>query len=130
MQFQLTEEHLMIRKAARDFAINECLPGVIERDEQQKFPREQIEKLADLGFMGMMVKPEYGGGGQDTISYVLAMEEISKIDASVSVVMSVNNSLVCFGIEKFGTEEQKQKYLVPLAQGKKDAKLYIGAFLL
>src|SRR5262245_10063308 len=130
MQFQLTEEHLMIQKAARDFAQNECLPGVIERDEHQKFPYEQIMKLADLGFMGMMVKPEYGGAGMDTISYVLAMEEISKIDASVSVCMSVNNSLVSWGVEAFGTEEQKQQYLVPLAQGKKDGALYIGAFLL
>ena len=120
----------MIQKAARDFAQTECLPGVIERDEKQKFPREQILKLADLGFMGMMVKPEYGGAGMDTISYVLAMEEISKIDASVSVCMSVNNSLVCWGLQEFGTEEQKQKYLVPLAQGKKDGELYIGAFLL
>lgn len=120
----------MIRQAARDFAQQECLPGVIERDEKQIFPRQQIEKLADLGFMGMMVKPEYGGAGLDTISYVLAMEEISKIDASVSVCMSVNNSLVCYGLQEFGTEEQKQKYLVPLAQGKKDGQLYIGAFLL
>ncbi|HEX6180497.1 MAG TPA: acyl-CoA dehydrogenase family protein, partial [Chitinophagaceae bacterium] len=93
MQFQLSEEHLMIRQAARDFAQSECLPGVIERDEHQKFPKEQILKLADLGFMGMMVEPEYGGAGMDTVSYVLAMEEISKIDASVSVCMSVNNSL-------------------------------------
>ena len=130
MLFQLNEEHLMIQKAARDFAQNECLPGVIERDDKQKFPREQIMKLADLGFLGMMVKPEYGGAGMDTISYVLAMEEISKIDASVSVCMSVNNSLVCYGLQEFGTEEQKQKYLVPLAQGKKDGELYIGAFLL
>jgi alkylation response protein AidB-like acyl-CoA dehydrogenase len=130
MQFQLTEEHLMIQKAARDFAQNECLPGVIERDEHQKFPREQVLKLAELGFMGMMVSPDYGGAGMDTISYVLAMEEISKIDASVSVSMSVNNSLVCWGLEKFGSEEQKQKYLVPLAQGRKDGELYIGAFLL
>lgn len=130
MHFDLSEEHLMIQKAARDFAINECLPGVIERDELQKFPKQQISKLADLGFMGMMVKPEYGGSGMDTISYVLAMEEISKIDASVSVCMSVNNSLVCWGLEEYGTEEQKQKYLVPLAQGKKDGELYIGAFLL
>lgn len=98
MLFQLTEEQMMIRQAARDFAKNECLPGVIERDEKQQFPREQIMKLADLGFMGMMVKPEYGGAGMDTISYVLAMEEISKIDASVSVCMSVNNSLVCYGL--------------------------------
>ncbi|HEU4574049.1 MAG TPA: acyl-CoA dehydrogenase [Chitinophagaceae bacterium] len=130
MLFQLNEEQEMIRKAARDFAKNECLPGVIERDEKQQFPREQILKLADLGFLGMMVKPEYGGAGMDTISYVLAMEEISKIDASVSVCMSVNNSLVCYGLQEFGTEEQKQKYLVPLAQGKKDGELYIGAFLL
>lgn len=120
----------MIQKAARDFAQTECLPGVIERDEKQKFPREQVMKLADLGFMGMMVKPEYGGAGMDTVSYVLAMEEISKIDASVSVCMSVNNSLVCYGLQEFGTEAQKQKYLVPLAQGKKDGELYIGAFLL
>jgi alkylation response protein AidB-like acyl-CoA dehydrogenase len=130
MQFQLTEEHLMIQKAARDFAQNECLPGVIERDEHQKFPREQVLKLAELGFMGMMVSPDYGGAGMDTISYVLAMEEISKIDASVSVSMSVNNSLVCWGLEKFGSEEQKQKYLVPLAQGRKNGELHIGAFLL
>ncbi len=130
MQFQLTEEHLMIQQAARDFAINECLPGVIERDELQKFPKEQIEKLADLGFMGTMIKPEYGGSGMDTISYVLAMEEVSKVDASVSVCMSVNNSLVCYGLQEYCNEEQKQKYLVPLAQGKKDGQLYIGAFLL
>jgi alkylation response protein AidB-like acyl-CoA dehydrogenase len=130
MLFQLSEEHLMIQKAARDFAQNECLPGVIERDEKQKFPREQVLKLADLGFLGMMVRPEYGGAGMDTISYVLAMEEISKIDASTSVCMSVNNSLVCFGLQEFCTEEQKQKYLVPLAQGKKNDELYIGAFLL
>src|SRR6266516_1245305 len=130
MLFQLSEEHLMIQKAARDFARNECLPGVIERDEKQKFPREQIEKLADLGFLGMMVNPKYGGAGMDTISYVLAMEEISKIDASVSVCMSVNNSLVCWGLEEYCTEEQKQKYLLPLAHGKKDGELYIGAFLL
>src|ERR1041384_6146370 len=113
MVFQLSEEHLMIQQAARDFARAECLPGVIERDEKQKFPREQVEKLADLGFLGMMVDPKYGGAGMDTISYVLAMEEISKVDASVSVCMSVNNSLVCWGIESYGTEEQKQKYLVP-----------------
>src|SRR5580698_10578060 len=130
MHFQLSEEHLMIQKAARDFARNECLPGVIERDEHQKFPKEQILKLADLGFMGMMVDPAYGGSGMDTISYVLAMEEISKIDASVSVCMSVNNSLVCWGLETFGSEAQKQKYLTPLAQGRKDGQLYIGAFLL
>jgi len=120
----------MIRQAARDFALTECLPGVIERDEHQKFPKEQIMKLADLGFMGMMVDPQYGGAGMDTISYVLAMEEISKVDASVSVCMSVNNSLVNWGLAEYGTEEQKQKYLTPLAQGKKDGELYIGAFLL
>ena len=130
MNFEFSEEQLMIQQAARDFARNECLPGVIERDEKQQFPKQQIEKLADLGFMGMMVKPEYGGAGMDTISYVLAMEEISKIDASVSVCMSVNNSLVCYGLQEFGTEEQKQKYLKPLAQGKKDGELYIGAFML
>ncbi len=130
MLFQFTEEQLMIQQAARDFAKNECLPGVIERDELQKFPKEQVMKLAELGFLGMMVDPKYGGAGMDTISYVLAMEEISKIDASVSVVMSVNNSLVCYGLEGFGTEEQKVKYLTPLAQGRKDGELYIGAFLL
>ncbi|HKR04701.1 MAG TPA: acyl-CoA dehydrogenase [Bacteroidia bacterium] len=125
MQFELTEEQLMIRKAARDFAQAELLPGVIERDEQQKFPKEQVKKLGELGFLGMMVNPKYGGGGMDTVSYVLAMEEISKVDASASVVMSVNNSLVCWGIEKYGNEEQKQKYLVPLAKGE-----VIGAFCL
>ena len=130
MDFQLSEEHLMIQKAARDFAQAECLPGVIDRDEHQRFPKEQIEKLADLGFMGMMVKPEYGGSGMDTISYVLAMEEISKVDASVSVCMSVNNSLVCYGLQEYANEAQKQQYLAPLAQGKKDGELYIGAFLL
>lgn len=130
MQFQLSEEHLMIQKAARDFAQHECLPGVIERDDKQQFPKEQIMKLAELGFMGMMVDPQYGGAGMDTVSYVLAMEEISKVDASVSVCMSVNNSLVCWGLEAFGTEEQKQKYLTPLAQGRKEGELYIGAFLL
>ncbi len=130
MNFQLSEEQLMIQQAARDFAINECLPGVIERDEQQKFPQQQIEKLADLGFMGMMVKPEYGGAGLDTMSYVIAIEEISKADASVSVCMSVNNSLVCYGLQEYGNEEQKNKYLTPLAQGKKDGSLFIGAFLL
>src|SRR5688572_18847594 len=130
MQFQLTEEHLMIQKAARDFAMNECLSGVIERDEHQKFPRDQVMKLAELGFLGMMVSPDYGGAGMDTISYVLAMEEISKIDASTSVVMSVNNSLVCFGLEAYGTEEQKVKYLTPLAQGRKNGELYLGAFML
>ena len=130
MKFQLTEEQLMIQQAARDFAQTECLPGVIERDEQQKFPREQVMKLAELGFLGMMVDPQYGGAGMDTVSYVLAMEEISKIDASVSVVMSVNNSLVCYGLQEFGSEEQKIKYLTPLAQGRKDNDLYIGAFML
>lgn len=125
MNFQLTEEQLMIQKAARDFAQTELLPGVIERDEQQKFPAEQIKKLGELGFMGMMVDPKYGGAGMDTVSYVLAMEEISKVDASASVCMSVNNSLVCWGIETFANEEQKQKYLVPLASGQA-----IGAFLL
>src|ERR1700753_1830848 len=130
MHFQLSEEHLMIQKAARDFARTECLPGVIERDEQQKFPKEQVLRLAELGFMGMMVDPKYGGSGMDTVSYVLAMEEVSKIDASVSVCMSVNNSLVCWGLEKFGTEAQKQRYLVPLAQGRKDGELHLGAFLL
>ncbi len=130
MHFELSEEHLMIQKAARDFAKTECLPGVIERDELQRFPREQVLKLAELGFMGMMVSPDYGGSGMDTVSYVLAMEEISKIDASVSVCMSVNNSLVCWGLETFGTHEQKTKYLTPLAQGRKDGELYIGAFLL
>ncbi|REJ80031.1 MAG: acyl-CoA dehydrogenase [Bacteroidetes bacterium] len=125
MNFELSEEHLMIQKAARDFAQNELKPGVIERDEQQKFPAEQVKKMGELGFMGMMVDPKYGGGGLDTVSYVLAMEEISKVDASASVVMSVNNSLVCWGLEKYGTEEQKQKYLVPLAKGE-----IIGAFCL
>jgi len=125
MEFNYTEEHLMIRQAARDFAQTELLPGVIERDNEQKFPMEQIRKMGELGFMGMMVSPEYGGGGMDTISYVLAMEEISKIDASASVCMSVNNSLVCWGLENFGTEEQKRKYLPELASGRK-----IGAFCL
>jgi alkylation response protein AidB-like acyl-CoA dehydrogenase len=130
MHFQLTEEQLMIQQAARDFAQQQCLPGVIERDEKQQFPREQIMQLAELGFLGMMVDPKYGGAGMDTISYVLAMEEISKVDASTSVCMSVNNSLVCYGLQEYGTEEQKQKYLVPLAQGKKEGELYIGAFML
>ncbi len=125
MDFSLTEEHIMIRDAARDFAQNELLPGVIERDEKQKFPHEQVKKMGELGFLGMMVDPDYGGGGMDTISYVLAMEEISKIDASASVVMSVNNSLVCWGLETYGTEEQKQKYLTKLASGE-----IIGAFCL
>lgn len=125
MKFELTEEHLMIQQAARDFAQNELLPGVIERDDKQQFPAEQIKKMGELGFLGMMVDPKYGGSGLDTISYVLAMEEISKVDASASVVMSVNNSLVCWGLEKFGTEEQKEKYLKPLASGE-----IIGAFCL
>ena len=125
MDFQLTEEHLMIQQAARDFAQTELKPGVIERDEHQKFPAEQIKKLGELGFLGMMVSPEYNGSGLDTISYVLAMEELSKIDASASVVVSVNNSLVCYGLEKYGSEEQKQKYLKPLAAGE-----IIGAFCL
>lgn len=115
----------MIRQAARDFAQTELKPGVIERDEHQKFPAEQIKKLGELGFMGLMVPQQYGGSGMDTISYVLAMEELSKVDASASVVVSVNNSLVCYGLEKYGSEEQKQKYLVPLAMGEK-----IGAFCL
>ncbi|WP_417358649.1 acyl-CoA dehydrogenase [Flavobacterium sp.] len=125
MDFKLTEEHLMIQKAARDFAQNELLPGVIERDEKQIFPTEQIKKMGELGFLGMMVDPKYGGSGLDAVSYVIAMEEISKIDASASVVMSVNNSLVCWGLETFGTEEQKQKYLTRLATGE-----IIGAFCL
>jgi len=125
MNFELTEEHKMIRDAARDFAQTELLPGVIERDENQSFPTEQIKKLGELGFMGMMVNPKYGGAGMDTISYILAMEEISKVDASCSVVMSVNNSLVCWGLETFGNEEQKGKYLKPLASGD-----MIGAFCL
>src|SRR4029079_8222739 len=125
MNFQLSEEHLMIQKAARDFAQNELKPGVIERDEHQKFPAEQIKKMGELGFLGMMVDPKYGGGGMDAVSYVLAMEEISKIDASVSVCMSVNSSLVCWGLETVGNEEQKEKYLTELASGQK-----IGAFLL
>ena len=125
MDFTFTEEQLMIRDAARDFARTELLPGVIERDENQQFPAEQIRKMGELGFMGMMVDPKYGGGGMDTVSYVLAMEEISKIDASASVVMSVNNSLVCWGLETYGTEEQKEKYLTRLATGE-----IIGAFCL
>lgn len=117
MDFSLTEEQLMVQQAARDFAQNELLPGVIERDEKQIFPTEQIKKMGELGFMGMMVDPKYGGSGLDTISYVLAMEEISKVDASASVVMSVNNSLVCWGLQAFGTEEQKQQWLPLLASG-------------
>jgi len=125
MNFEFTEEQLAVQEAARDFAKNELLPGVIERDEKQEFPKEQIKKMGELGFMGMMVDPKYNGGGMDTVSYVLAMEEISKIDSSCSVSMSVNNSLVCWGLEKFGTEEQKQKYLTKLATGE-----IIGAFCL
>ncbi|MBI2966670.1 MAG: acyl-CoA dehydrogenase [Bacteroidetes bacterium] len=125
MDFQFTEEQLSVREAARQFARNELLPGVIERDEHQKFPADQVNMMGELGFLGMMVSPEYGGGGMDTVSYVLAMEEISKIDASASVVMSVNNSLVCWGLEKYGNAEQKRKYLVPLARGE-----VIGAFCL
>jgi len=125
MNFQLTEEQLAVQKAARDFAQTELLPGVIERDAHQKFPAEQIKQMGQLGFMGMMVDPKYNGGGMDTISYTLAMEEISKVDASASVCMSVNNSLVCWGLERFGGEEQKEKYLKPLAAGE-----IIGAFCL
>jgi alkylation response protein AidB-like acyl-CoA dehydrogenase len=125
MNFQLTEEHLAVQQAARHFAQTELLPGVIERDTHQIFPYEQIKKMGELGFMGMMVDPKYNGGGMDTISYVLAMEEISKVDASAAVIMSVNNSLVCWGLEKFGSEEQKEKYLKPLARGE-----IIGAFCL
>ena len=125
MNFQLTEEHLAVQEAAKDFAQTELLPGVIERDTEAKFPTEQIKKMGDLGFMGMMVDPAYGGGGMDTLSYVIAMEELSKIDASASVSMSVNNSLVCWGVEKYGSEDQKAKYLSPLATGAK-----LGAFCL
>ena len=125
MSLHLTEEQLAVRDAARDFAEKELLPGVIDRDNKQEFPAEQVKMMGELGFMGMMVDPKYGGGGMDTVSYVLAMEEISKIDASASVCMSVNNSLVCWGLEKFGTEEQKEQYLMDLASGKK-----IGAFCL
>ena len=125
MNFNLSEEHLMIRDAARDFAQTELLPGVIERDDKQEFPHEQIKKLGELGFMGMMVSLENGGSGLDTMSYVLAMEELSKIDASASVVVSVNNSLVCWGLETFGNEEQKKKYLPRLASGE-----IIGSFCL
>lgn len=125
INFELTEEQLAVQAAARDFAQNVLKPGVIERDREQRFPADEIRQLGELGFLGMMVSPEYGGGGMDTVSYVLAMEEISKVDASCSVVMSVNNSLVCWGLETFGNEEQKRKYLVPLAKGEK-----IGAFCL
>ncbi len=125
MDFNLTEEHLMIRDAARDFAQNELLPGVIERDEKQEFPEELVRKMGELGFMGIMVDPKYGGSGMDTFSYVLIMEELSKIDASASVMVSVNNSLVCYGLESYGSEEQKKKYLTKLATGEQ-----IGAFCL
>lgn len=125
MDIQLSEEHLMIQKAARDFAKNELLPGVIDRDEKSEFPHEQVKKMGELGFLGMMVDPKYGGGGMDTVSYVLAMEELSKVESGASVIVSVNNSLVCWGLETYGNEEQKQKYLVPLAKGEK-----IGAFCL
>lgn len=125
MNFNLTEEHLMIRDAARDFAQTELLPGVIERDNKQEFPDELVKKMGELGFLGIMVDPKYGGSGMDTFSYVLIMEELSKIDASASVIVSVNNSLVCYGIEQYGSEEQKQKYLTKLATGE-----FIGAFCL
>ncbi len=125
MNFELTEEQIAVRTAARDFAQNVLKPGVIDRDREMRFPKDEIKQLAELGFMGMMTDPKYGGGGMDTVSYSLAMEEISKVDASTSVCMSVNNSLVCWGLERFGSEEQKQKYLVPLAKGEK-----IGAFCL
>ncbi|MDC3253216.1 acyl-CoA dehydrogenase [Crocinitomicaceae bacterium] len=125
MKFELTEEHIAVKEAARDFAQNVLKSGVIERDNEQRFPSDEVRQLGELGFMGMMVDPKYGGSGMDTLSYVLAMEEISKVDASTSVCMSVNNSLVCWGLEKYGTEAQKEKYLVPLAKGEK-----IGAFCL
>ena len=125
MNFHLTEEQLAVQEAARDFAQSELLPGVIERDTEARFPKEQIQKMGALGFMGMMVDPAYGGGGMDTLSYVIAMEELSKIDASASVSMSVNNSLVCWGLEKYGTEEQKQTYLTKLSTGE-----VLGAFCL
>jgi alkylation response protein AidB-like acyl-CoA dehydrogenase len=125
MTFELTEEQRLVRDAARDFAQQELKPGVIERDEKQQFPAEQIKKLGELGFLGMMTDPDYNGAGLDTVSYVLVMEELSKVDASASVVVSVNNSLVCYGLEKFGSQQQKEKYLKPLAEGSK-----IGAFCL
>ncbi|WP_374755128.1 acyl-CoA dehydrogenase [Arcicella aurantiaca] len=125
LNLDLTEEHLAVQQAARDFAQTELLPNVIERDDKEYFPEELVRKMGELGFLGMMVAPEYGGGGMDTVSYVLAMEELSKIDASASVIVSVNNSLVCYGLEKYGSEEQKQKYLVPLAKGE-----IVGAFAL
>ena len=125
MDFSLTEEHIMIRDAARDFAQTKLLPGVIERDNKQEFPQELVRKMGDLGFMGIMVAPEYGGSGMDAISYVLVMEELSKIDASASVIVSVNNSLVCYGLETYASEAQKQKYLTKLATGE-----FVGAFCL
>jgi len=125
MDFNLTEEHVMIRDAARDFAQTELLPGVIERDNKQEFPDELVKKMGNLGFLGIMVDPKYGGSGMDTLSYVLIMEELSKVDASASVIVSVNNSLVCYGIELYGSEEQKQKYLTKLVTGE-----FIGAFCL
>ncbi|MGJ8659424.1 acyl-CoA dehydrogenase [Cellulophaga fucicola] len=125
MDFKLTEEQLMIQQAARDFAQNELLPEVIERDDAQRFPKEEVKKMGELGFLGMMVDPKYGGSGLDTLSYVLVMEELSKVDASCSVIVSVNNSLVCWGLETFGNEEQKQKYLTRLTTGES-----IGAFCL
>ncbi|MDO7170818.1 acyl-CoA dehydrogenase [Mariniflexile sp. AS56] len=125
MNFNLSEEHIMIRDAARDFAQTELLPGVIERDEAQHFPKELVKKMGDLGFLGIMVDPKYGGSGMDAISYILIMEELSKIDASASVIVSVNNSLVCYGLESFGSEAQKQKYLTKLATGE-----FVGAFCL
>lgn len=125
MNFQLSEEQLAVRDAAREFAQIELLPGVIDRDTEGKFPKEQLKKMGELGFLGMMVDPKYNGGGMDTVSYVLAMEELSKIDASASVAMSVNNSLVCWGLEKYGTDAQKEKYLKPLAAGE-----ILGAFCL
>ena len=130
MDFKLTDEQLMIQNAAREFAQLQCLPGVIERDEKQIVGKDILLQLSNLGFLGMMTSSAYGGAGMDTISYVLAMEEISKVDSSISVAMSVNNSLVCWGLEHYGTEQQKQKYLTHLAQGKKDGQLHIGAFLL
>lgn len=125
LNFNLSEEHLAVKEAARSFAQEELLPGVIDRDNEAKFPFEQVKRMGELGFLGMMVSPEYGGGGMDTVSYVLAMEEISKVDASCSVIMSVNNSLVCYGLEAYGTEDQKQHYLTRLATGE-----IIGAFCL
>lgn len=125
IDFRLTQEQQMVRKAARDFAQTDLLPGVIERDQKQQFPQELIEKMGNLGFLGIMTDPKYGGSGMDTISYVLLMEELSKVDASASVIVSVNNSLVCYGLEKYGSLEQKQKYLTKLASGQ-----CVGAFCL